>query len=358
MKHSPFQSSYLQDFVILEERQGKRTLYPRTDQLPLLARALRWEFLSMLPHRIARVDARSTGYHKIERSFAAEGFCRVINASRPDGLLLTPLLDEDGVDNPAIIQQITEETPRGPRHWFKFYRSEDFFTEIFLCGRRVIFTGHAVDRFSIRGPAFSTENVRNLLFGTLDWPLLAFPYANGTALFPAFAESVIALPYTEGQGELIVSTCLGINEVHSFPDLMIPVIALNPHYGTRFKLPRIRTWSPSEHTLRLKRIWELKIKASGELVERAGRRWGDVAARVPDMVRESGHGPGSRLVFLDHIPGPCCHLIRPGEEEPHYDEWADYKKQAPDVDWEKQFQGMDQWLTVTEETRSKSWPVI
>ena len=56
MKHSPFQSSYLQDFVILEERHGNRTLYPRTDQLPLLARALRLEFHSMLPHRIARVS--------------------------------------------------------------------------------------------------------------------------------------------------------------------------------------------------------------------------------------------------------------------------------------------------------------
>ena len=105
-------------------------------------------------------------------------------------------------------------------------------------------------------------------------------------------------------------------------------------------------------------MWERKIKASAERVERAGRRWGDVAARVPDMVRESGHGPGSRVVFLDHIPGPCCHFIRPGQEEPHYDEWEDYKEQAPGVDWEKQFKDLDQRLTVTEETRSKSWPAI
>jgi hypothetical protein len=312
----------------------------------------------MLPHRIARVSARSSDYHKIERNFAAEGFCYVINASRPDGLLLTPLMDEDGVADPAIIQQITEETPRGPRHWFKFYVSEDFFTEILLCGRRVIFTGHAVGRFSIRAPAFSAENVKNLLFDTLDWPSLAFPYVNGTALFPAFTESVIALPYTEGEGELIVSTCLGINEIHSFPDISMPVIALNPHYGTMFKLPRIRTWMPGESALRLKRMWERKTKASAERVEQAGRRWGDVAARVPDMVRESGHGPGSRVVFLDHIPGPCCHLIRPGQEEPHYDEWEDYKNQAPGVDWEKQFKDLYQRLTVTEETRSKSWPAI
>ncbi len=100
------------------------------------------------------------------------------------------------------------------------------------------------------------------------------------------------------------------------------------------------------------------VSIHAERVERAGRRWGDVAARVPDMVRESGHGPGSRLVFLDHIPGPCCHLIKPGEEEPHYDEWEDYKQQAPGVDWGKQFKDLDQRLTVTEETRSKSWPAI
>jgi hypothetical protein len=114
----------------------------------------------------------------------------------------------------------------------------------------------------------------------LDWPSLAFPYVNGTALFPAFTESVIALPYTEGEGELIVSTCLGINEIHSFPEINMPVIALNPHYGTMFKLPRVRTWMPGASALRLKGMWERKSKPPAQLVEQAGRRWGDVAARV------------------------------------------------------------------------------
>lgn len=99
MTHSPFHSSYLTNFVVLEERHGPITYYPRTEQLPLLARALKSEFECMLPHRIARVDERATDFRKIERKFAVEGFCHVVNTARSDGLQLMPLLDADRVQN-------------------------------------------------------------------------------------------------------------------------------------------------------------------------------------------------------------------------------------------------------------------
>jgi hypothetical protein len=40
MKHNPFQSNYREEFEVVEQRLGNVTLYPHTDQLPQLHRAL------------------------------------------------------------------------------------------------------------------------------------------------------------------------------------------------------------------------------------------------------------------------------------------------------------------------------
>jgi len=61
MKHLPFESIYRQDFQVVEQRQGNVTLYPHTDQLPVLLRALNLEFYGALPDRVARVDHRGDG---------------------------------------------------------------------------------------------------------------------------------------------------------------------------------------------------------------------------------------------------------------------------------------------------------
>ena len=356
MKHSPFESSYLQDFVILEERQGPFTRFPRSEQLPLLARALKAEFEGMLPHRLARVDERASDFHKLERKVAVEGFCYMINSSRPDGLLLLPLLDRDRVAQVAVVQQVTEERPKGLRHWFKYYVNARFFTEILFCGRRMIFSDHAVERFSTRAPGLTADTLKNILIDCVESPHLVFTHGKGLALFPAGAESVIALPYNEGEGELFIATCLSVNEINTFPDAILPIVSLNPHYGTMFKLPRTRTWIPGEAALELRRLWEQKVKARPGRLERAGKRWGDLAARIPDIAAEFGYRPGCRLIFVDHIPGPACQVLDPGEEEPQYDEWEDYKRIAPDVDWEEEFKERDKRMTITEETRPKAWP--
>ena len=51
MKHIPFESIYREQFEVVEERHGHVSLYPHTDQLPLLLRALNLEFLGGLPDR-------------------------------------------------------------------------------------------------------------------------------------------------------------------------------------------------------------------------------------------------------------------------------------------------------------------
>jgi len=65
MKHLPFDSIYRSNCEVVEERHGHRRLYPHTEQLPVLLRALNLEFYGGLPGRIARVDRRGDGFHKL-----------------------------------------------------------------------------------------------------------------------------------------------------------------------------------------------------------------------------------------------------------------------------------------------------
>ena len=62
MQHRPFESIYRPDFEVVEQRRGHVSLFPHTDQLPLLLRALNLEFYGGLPGRIARVDRRADGF--------------------------------------------------------------------------------------------------------------------------------------------------------------------------------------------------------------------------------------------------------------------------------------------------------
>src|SRR5437588_627836 len=119
MKHIPFQSIYSEQFEVVEQKHGHVHFYPHTDQLPILLRALNLEFLGSLPDRIARVDKRADGFHKLLRRQAAMMFCGNINSSRTDQLRLFELPDSDLVSRLSIVQQISEDTPRGRTHRFQ-----------------------------------------------------------------------------------------------------------------------------------------------------------------------------------------------------------------------------------------------
>ena len=61
LKHRPFQSIYRPEFEVVGQQLGNQRLYPHTDQLPLLWRALNLEFYGALPGHIARTDKRADG---------------------------------------------------------------------------------------------------------------------------------------------------------------------------------------------------------------------------------------------------------------------------------------------------------
>jgi hypothetical protein len=339
MKHVPFQSIYRQEFEVVEERQGRTRLYPHTDQLPLLWRALDLEFRGALPGRIARVDQRADDFHKILLRLAALMFSNYLNTSRADELRLFPLSKTDRVTRVAIVQQITEETRLGRCHRFRFYGGEDFFPEIRLSGKRLVFADHVLQRFSARVPNNVGEDLSRLLLAFFGTPMISLPVGPGRAFIVTYDPSILAFTYKETATEFFITTCLTINEMNSL-GLEIPPRAYNLHYGETFTVPKIRNWIP---TLQMKKhydVWQGKVPLRPPPAQ-PRVDWHRVASWIKDLALQAGHGPGSRLCFTDHVPGPCLLELRPGQVEWQYDELAEYKKFDPSQDWDAIFAERD-----------------
>lgn len=342
MKHLPFQSIYKANFEVVEERDGRFTLYPHHEQLPALLRALNLEFYGGLPGRIARVDARDGGFNKIVLKTAALMFCTGTNAARPDGLHLYPLADANLVSKITIVQQITESTRRGRCHRFRFYGGPEFHPEICLNGKPVVFADHVLERFSTRVPNHLGENLTMLLLAFFGTPLISMPVGPGRAFVITYLESVLAFTYQESDMEYFITTCLTINEMNTL-EREVPVRACNLHYGRAFTRPRIRHWLPTGWMTDLHKRWERKVPLPPphKRVHSRLMTWHRFGSWVKDLTTKHGHGQGSQLFFLDHIPGPCLQELRPGQPEPRVDEIQIYYKLRPQYDWEAIFAQID-----------------
>jgi hypothetical protein len=82
------------------------------------------------------------------------------------------LPDADLVTRASIVQQVSEDTPLGRTHRFRFYGGEDFFPEIRLSGKRIVFADHVLQRFSARVPNSLGEDLSNLLMVFFGTPIL------------------------------------------------------------------------------------------------------------------------------------------------------------------------------------------
>jgi hypothetical protein len=206
MKQNPFQSSYRENFQVVEQRLGNTTLYPHTDQLPHLHRALTYEFLTPLPDRIARVDKRADGFHKIMLRQAALMYCTCLNDAREDGLRLYSLPDADRVSRLTIVQQVSENTPLGRVHRFRFYGPDGFFPEIRLSGKRLAFADHVLQRFSQRVPNPLGADITNLLSSFFGNNLIGLPVGPGRAFIVSYHDSLLAYTYKETADEYFITT--------------------------------------------------------------------------------------------------------------------------------------------------------
>jgi hypothetical protein len=308
MKHNPFQSSYREDFEVVEQKLGNVTLYPHTDQLPQLHRALNLEFLGPLPGHIARVDKRADGFHKILLRRAALMFCGVINDARSDQLRLYDMPDADRVTRLAIAQQMTENTPLGRVHRFRFYGPDGFFPEVRLSGKRIAFADHVLQRFTQRVPNAVGSDITSLLMAFYGNNLIGLPVGPGRAFIMGYRDSILGFTYKETDDEYFLTTCLSVNEMSSLRE-ETPVRAYHFHYGEAFTEPA-DCKEPVEAMRDYIEIWRrrtpfnttaLKTKAAAK--ERR-LRWSELAQRIRDIVLIEGHGPGSEIEFTNFIPGP------------------------------------------------------
>lgn len=339
MKHRPFQSIYRPEFEVVEQRLGNQRLYPHTDQLPLLLRALNLEFYGGLPGHIARTDKRADGFHKYLIRMAALLFCATFNRARADELRLFPLPDQDLVTKIAIVQQVSESHPLGRRHSFRFYGNEGFLPEIHLSGRRIAFADHVLQRFSLRVPNNVGEDLSNFLLVFYGTPFISMGVGQGRAFILAYHNSILAFTYRETDGEFFVTTCLTVREMNSLK-VELPPRALNLHYGPAFVRPKIRNWIPTAHMMSLYHCWRDKVLPP-PAASTPCKSWQRSAALIKDTATQWGHGPGSRLCFVDNLPGPAVLDIRPKEIEPVFDELDGYKKAHPEYDWDTIFAELD-----------------
>jgi hypothetical protein len=342
MKHLPFKSIYRENFEVVEQRQGRESRFPHDDQLPIIWRALDMEFRDGLPGRFARVDKRADGFHKVVRRHCALMYCMSVNGVRSDGVRLMSLPDQDLVGQVAVVQQVTRECRKGRTHEFRFYAGPNFQPEIRLSGKRVVFSTHALERFSTRVPNFVGADITHLLLAFYGTPVFSMPLGVGSALVVPYDKSLLAFTYKESPDEFFITTCLTVKEL-SILKFRLPPLVYNWHYGESFTLPQVRHWAPSNHVKEFMDAWNRKTpfdppQAPGNRHD--WKRWG---AMMKDLLVRQGHGPGSEVCFLDNIPGPNVLESKPGQSPMAYDELAEYKRWKPEEEWDAVFAERDRF---------------
>lgn len=329
-KYVPFNSIYFPDFQVVEQRIENIRLFPHTDQLSKLLKALKYDFEKCLPDRICRVDHRAKDYMKLKKFAAARVFCSHFNRARTDGLRLFALTDRNLVPRISIVQQITEHTEMGPVCRFKFYGGDDFFQEVYVNGRQVSFAGHVIKRFSERVSNPIGTDLTNFLCSFFGSGLVVMECNKRPAFVVGCAGSLLAFPVRLFESELFLPTCLTVKEINKL-GLYLPPIAYSHTYDRPYRMPDIRNWNPLLAQITFLKVWEKKEPMRFIANEVPDAPWAKVAHRIEDATEDQGEG--ARIVFRDNIPGFGNILLRPGESEICYCPVEDLKWIRPDIDW-------------------------
>ena len=334
-KHLPFNSQYLQNFQVVEQREGNISRFPHTGQLPKLLRALNLEFRAGLPDRIARVDHRAKDYMKIQLEYGAGMFCFHFNKARRDGLSLFVLTDPNRISRISIVQQITEHKQIGGLHRFKFYGGDDFFTEMHLNGRRIGFADHVLDRFSERLPNPIGADLTCFLLSFFGGPVVLMHCNERPAFVCDYQNSIVAFPIRQSDTEYFLPTCLGPDEISRLEPILPPP-AYNFYYDPAYKDPKLRNWNTVDYMYEMKNKWDLRTPLSfPQLGTKKKFSWLQLGQTIAEACERSGFKEGSRMVLRDNIPGNCSINLLPGKEEELYDVLEDLKIRRPGGDWEQ-----------------------
>jgi hypothetical protein len=315
----PSHLAYLRDFNLVEERRGDVRLFPHTEQLPAIFKAIQNEFLTGLSARMANTDQRADDFRKFTLSFVVKCFCLQFNSIGEDTLLVLPYFSRDGVAGLSVAQHIQKSEELGIKHSFRFFAGKDFLPPIFLSGKQFAFASHVLDRFRERVTSGSSRNIGELL-----WLLFSSsanialrPNGNGEAIVkPDFR---LVFPYEESANEYLFMTCLTDNEVRYLSPVE-PPRRLYFHYGQTFTPPttpltsteairqhaqyRIDKWNNHEKTkyedLSLSTEAE-KVKACSQTLK--AKLWNRIAKQAENESKNDWPS-GGKWKFAEGIYGP------------------------------------------------------
>jgi len=322
IKHFKFNTKYLKDFVVVEERRGDISLFPHTGQLKVLHEALEKEFRAPLSRPISGVNAYSDDYWKIVRKLAVFAFCHLFNSGRSDKLCLFCLLDPNKVARITIVQKITEHTPLGACHRFMFYGGPDFIHEIRMSGKQLVFADHVLERFNQRAHNLVMDQLGSFLYLFFGSPIVGMSINNGKALVVSNIDEFLAFTYEVTDTKYIITTCLDQSIVHSLK-LHLPAKAFNLHYSESFVRPKIRNWNPLGVMFNYEDKWAEKKPLEPLALPPLPEDWATKCRNIIPMARRTfGHGADSQLFFLDDLPGPLTIELPPGQVLTQFNEAA------------------------------------
>jgi hypothetical protein len=197
-----------------------------------------------LPDRIARVDHRANDYSKLMLYRAAQSFCSVFHEARTDQIKLFALPDRNLVARISIVQHITEQQEEefGQVHRFKFYAGDDFFTDVYLNGKRIVFASHALERFSSRVTNQIGMDLINMLDAFFGFPVVLMLCNDTPAFVYHYRNSIIACPVRFDSSDYFLPTCLTVNEINKLEPILPPP-AFSLHYDPVYKVPNVRNWN-------------------------------------------------------------------------------------------------------------------
>ncbi len=315
----PFESKYLRDFAVVEERHNGLRLFPATEQLPLLSQAITREFEYGLTSRLAHTDSRADNWRKLQLRELAFAFTTIINAARPDHLHVQPYFTPDFVTQIAIVQHITESCPEGLAHRFRFFRGQDFLPDVYLAGKRLGFASHAIDRYAERAVCTSghplTMFIRHF-FASAKLPVLLSE--NRPALALPIGGSMIAMPYKETADEYFVLTTLAPAQI-SILNLPDPLPPMHLHYGPKYQ-PPVKCYDRTKFIELVMKCWRenppLRDNREHEQALRQKMRWIGLVRQVDRYLRKTGNDEHTCLMFQDGIHSPNLMTFRPFSAPP------------------------------------------
>ncbi len=218
---------YLPDYALVEQvfpEDGVR-LFPHTEQLPVIYRAVHREFFEQLPDHLVKTDHRGTDARKYELYSAAFMFCELKNALREDGLAFIPYFRKDFVPRIAIVQHATRTTPKGKWHFFGLF-DEKLLPLLHLNGLPFALSTHVLDRYAERvcgKTRFSLPSFLHLIFTS-----------NG--LFMRVGDNALALMIDHREESFIALT-------------VAPDIPQAHYFTTCLTAAQISRLEPDQHTI-------------------------------------------------------------------------------------------------------------